>query len=439
MSIFDRMFRREGLPQTGSSGASSNTTQKGGSYEDRTVRVTSADAALKISAYYRGLELRARTMSQLVWQYQRKDKEGGNYVTDNYGVNGRLNYMLQVRPNPLMTNVELQKQLQIQILQQGNGVVYIERDTNGIPIALWLCSTAFFVIETGNYDLTYMRPGQVTAHVIAPASDVLHLPNTFCYGTQYMTGRSTLEFMRDVLSLDATNIKLMTESAAKGGRVKLLVQEDKTPTFGMPGRASQTQLKKITDQLNDDIYNNDVVMLNNVAGVTPISMTATEMDILNSRKSSLEDVSRFLSVPKILLGDGSNASYKSPEAAMQEFLLFAIQPDILALEAELNSKLLGVDDFGKRRIHVCDKNLRRLDPAGQADVFRKRFEMAAMTINDIRQTYDMPSIEGGDIPYITAQVAEVGSEKLRKNGLDNNPTAIGTQTGGETPQEGGAK
>lgn len=44
--------------------------------------------------------LRANTMAQLTCQYQRLDKAGGNFVENNFGMFGALNYLLQVEPNP---------------------------------------------------------------------------------------------------------------------------------------------------------------------------------------------------------------------------------------------------------------------------------------------------------------------------------------------------
>ena len=110
--------------------------------------------------------------------------------------------------------------------------------------------------------------------------------------------------------------------------------------------------------------------------------------------------------------DDSNSSYKTPEAATQEFLLRTISPLIREMEDEYNSKLLGAEDFGKRRIHICEKALRRLDPTAQANLFKTYLETGAYTVNEIRGEMDMPSVEDGDKNYISTNLAELGSEKL---------------------------
>ena len=38
------------------------------------------------------------------------------------------------------------------------------------------------------------------------------------------------------------------------------------------------------------------------------------------------------------------------------------------------------------------------------------------TVNEIRASHDMPSIENGDTPYVSTNLAELGSPKLSQTG-----------------------
>jgi hypothetical protein len=89
-----------------------------------------------------------------------------------------------------------------------------------------------------------------------------------------------------------------------------------------------------------------------------------------------------------------------------------VQPDITEMEQELNRKLLTRDDFGKRRIHMCEQPLLRLDKEAQAKVDQLQLQTGAATVNEIRQQYDRPAVEGGDIIYVSTNLAELGSPKL---------------------------
>ena len=408
MGFFGKIFGRSTSLREVSEGGS-------GSDGDNTVLVHTPDAALKVSAFYAGVELRARTMAQLVWQYQRLDRVHGNYIEDNYGNNGRLNYLLQVRPNPLMSAFDLKKGLELEVILRGNGYIYIERGSDGFPHAFWLCTNASYNTASANYSsVTYMSEVGALSRANVPVTDVLHIRNTYTYDG--INGISVIRYMSDILSLEATNVNLQRTTAANGGKMKLLLQEDKSTKQGLLARSNQIELKKIADKLNDEIYSKDVVMLNNVAGITPISMTMADLQILEDRRLSVEDIARFLSVPQTMLGVTINSTYKTPQNDMQHFMMRCTKPSTLAIAEELNAKLLTYEDFGRRRIHVCDKHLMHLDPTGTADLNRKLCEMGGKTVNDVRKDYDMPSVDGGDIVYVSAQWAELGSEKLSNNG-----------------------
>ena len=108
-----------------------------------------------------------------------------------------------------------------------------------------------------------------------------------------------------------------------------------------------------------------------------------------------------------MMMEDAGSSYKMPEHATQEFMLRTIQPRIREWEDELNSKLLTSEDFGKRRIHVCELALKRLDAKGQAEVDKLQLETGASTINEIRAKYDKPAVENGDEPMASANLMTV--------------------------------
>jgi phage portal protein BeeE len=157
-------------------------------------------------------------------------------------------------------------------------------------------------------------------------------------------------------------------------------------------------------------------MLDNMADAKVISQTAKDLQLLESRGYSDEAICRLMGVPKIIaiVGDGGG-NYRMPEHATQEFLLRTIQPRIRAYEDEFNSKLLGAGDFGKRRIHVCEQALKRLDAKGQAEIDKLHLE-TGWSPNEIRAQNDLPSIPEGDEHYGSTNLAVLGSDKLRLAG-----------------------
>lgn len=391
----------------------------GGSYaENNAVRISTPMKALTIAAWHRGVELRMKTMGQLVPQYQRKNRpgDGGNYVENTYGKAGVLNWRLQVRPNPIMTATTFWQQVEFMRIMTGNALVYVERDSDGEPRNFWLCTGGGNYNEiTGEYVLQYLSDrGQ--QQVTVGREDVLHWANTYKWPGS-IWGIPTLLFAIQTLSLQATENAQSMENAAKGGRVKLLIGEEKpasgggTLSFGMFSKNAVSEYER---EVNEKIYQQDVVALRGLDKVQQISMSAQEMQLLEQLGFGVAEVGRFLGVPLSLLMDYSNSSYKTPEAATQELMQRTIQPQIGEIEDELNAKLLYPGDYGSRRYHVCELPLLRLDMSAQADIDIKRLQ-SGWSPNEIRGQYDMPAVEGGDDHYVSTNLAVAGSEKLKGN------------------------
>jgi HK97 family phage portal protein len=353
-------------------------------------------------------------MGQMVTQYQRINGAGGNFIEDRYGKNGELNYLLQVRPNPMMTASQMQEQIEYRKIYYGNAYVYIDRGLDGYPRNLWLCTGGGYNPINDTYTLVYNSDRGPRIRIETTSRNVLHFKNVFMTDDYYM-GIPTLEFAYKALSIAATADEQALQDVAKGGKHKVLIQEQKSPTLGTRGRANQTELRKMKEQFARDWMSNDVALLDNVADAKIISQTSQQLQLLEQRDFQVSDLARILGIPRIMMMEDAGSSYKMPEHATQEFMLRTIQPRIREWEDEFNSKMLTAADFGKRRIHVCELPLRRLDAKGQAEIDKLHLD-TGWSVNELRNQYDLPSIPEGDAHYVNTNLAEVGSEKLRSNG-----------------------
>ena len=419
-NFFANMFRRRevGVPRTTNpADASNHPPVSGGNWEANIVR-PSGRSSLLIPTWTRCVTLIMQTMGQMVTQYQRINAGGGNFIEDRYGKNGYLNYLLQVRPNPMMTASQMQEQIEYRKIYYGNAYVYIEREVDGYPRYLWLCTGGGYNPLTNTYSLVYNSDRGPRVKVDAEAKDVLHFKNVFMTDDMYM-GIPTIDYAFKTLSIAATGDEQALQDLAKGGKMKLIIGEEK-PSQG-PGTLAyglfdKKEMDKYADEIQRRLTGNDVVALRGMDKMQIISQTAQQLQLLETRGYSDEALCRLMGVPKIIaiVGDGGG-NYRMPEHATQEFLLRTIQPRIREHEDELNSKLLTPADFGKRRIHVCELALKRLDAKGQAEIDKLHLD-AGWSVNEIRSSYDLPSIPEGDAHYVSTNLAEVGSEKLRGNG-----------------------
>ena len=387
--------------------AKSNQSAAGtGSFEEKVVRVANPQTSLTVSAVYRAVELKAKTLGSMEMQYQRKDSERGNFVQSMYGDGRLLNWLLQKRANPLMTGAELFQQMSIAREMQGNAFVYIERDDVGTPVNLWLAWCGGYDYMTDTYTLTYNTNHGMRSKFQAPAQDVIHWKNTFRHADGYM-GIPTHVYAIQTLSQIATQKQLALETAAKGGRMKLLIGEEKPSTsqgtlaFGLMNKGEMNAYAK---EVNDKIYEQDVVALRGLDKVQNISMSAQDMQMMEMLGVSLDDCARYYATPRPLLMLDTNSHYNDYTNATMEYLQRTIAPLARELEDLFEAKFLTAEDFGRRRFHMCEIPLLRMDLERQAKVDQLNLQTGAKTINEIRAEHDMPSVENGDEPMASANL-----------------------------------
>ena len=408
-----------------------------GSYATKVSYVPNQEYALRIATYYRCMELRANTMAQMTCQYQRLNKEGGNFVETDFGMFGSLNYLLQIEPNPMTTAFDFWRQVEIETVAHGNAFAWIERDGDGWPEAFWLATSGSYDLNTNTFTLTYNGLGG-QRNITVEAKDVLHIPNTFKRGGSIL-GVSTLQYARDMLSLSSTLDKAALETAAKGGRMKLFISEGQSGGISpiANGKFDPKQVDAYAREVQAKLYNNDVVALQNLDKIQNISMSAQDMQLFDQRQFGVAEICRVMATPRTLAMDGSNSSYKTPEADRLDFLMNCIQPKRRLIEDELNRKILNRYDFGKRRIHLCELPLMMFDSKGRAEIAKSKISAGISTVNEERKEWDMPAVENGDIVYISTNLMELGSDKGRAvagggRPSDNGEAAVSQQ---QTQQE----
>ena len=387
-----------------------------GSYKDNEVRINRPEQSLTVSAVYRAVELKAKTLGSMEMQYQRK-AAGGNFTANMYGDGRTLNWLLQKRANPIMTGSELFQQMSIHRELLGNAFVYIERDDRGVPMNLWLAVCGGYNPLTNTYTLTWNTDHGVVSRFEAPAEDVIHWRNTYRRYDGYM-GIPTHVYAIQTLSQIATQRQLALENAAKGGRAKLLIGEEKPANAAgtlAAGLYNKDAMQKYADEINDRIYVKDVTAIRGLDKVINISMTAADMQMMEMLGISMDDCARYYATPRPLLMLDTNSHYNDYTNATMEYLQRTIAPLARELEDLFDTKFLTQYDFGQRRFHMCELPLLRMDLEKQAKVDQMHLQMG-WTVNEIRNQYDMPAIDKGDTPYVSTNLAELGSEKLSKNG-----------------------
>ena len=445
-SLTPQQQAKAGIPVTTDPNHQTNQQKQdgGGSFEERIVYAGHPRVALTVSAVYRAVELRAKTIGQMQMQYQMRNREGGNFVLDvqkprggNVSFGTRLNYLLQVEPNPMMSAQSMWEQVTVNRLMLGNGFIYIERDELDEPVHLWLAECGGYNLGTNTYTITYMGERGLVKNRIVPMSDVLHFPNTYRERNGFW-GISTLKFAIDTLSLIKTEGQLALETAAKGGRIKGIISEKTPPpntgTFAY-GNLNMGEMSKSAQEMQRKFYSGeDIVSMHGLESFQNLSLSAQDMQMIELLGISQDDVSRFFATPRPLLMMDTNSHYTTYTNATMEYLSRTIAPDGAEMEAECFRKFLSIYDYGQHRFHLCEQPLLRMDKETQAKVDMLNLQTGAKTINEVRAEHDMPAVENGDEPMASANLMTLKALIAKSDA--STQLKPGNYTVGDPPKEG---
>jgi hypothetical protein len=125
---------------------------------------------------------------------------------------------------------------------------------------------------------------------------------------------------------------------------------------------------------------------------TPITASAADQQMIQTREQLIRDIARVYRVPAHLIGaTGDNQTYQNVEQASINFLTHTVTPWIRRLETGLSALFpTGVDvlfDFA---------SLLRTDSLTRAKVNAAYITHGAMSPNEVRQTVGLEPYVGGD-------------------------------------------
>ena len=403
--IFDRALRKRSasggaLKNRGTGGVlalDSSAGWPGWTSED--AAALSRDKAMKLSTVSRCVELRANAIAMLPVYLMDEN-------TKKRLASHPLGPLLWGPPNEAMTRFDYERLLQCNLDLCGNAYAWVDRDSRtGRPVELIPLrpdSVTPYITFDGTlfYIYTNPRTGELTR--LAP-EDVLHYK---AYSTDGITGISILRRASLAISTGLSSQQYQGDLYANGGRPSGVL---KTATdlggdmmvTNAAGEKEAISQKEYIRREWEKIHNGPgkgfrVAVLDLGLDYTPITMSNTEAQFVESEEYRVADVARFFGVPLYLLNAGKQA-YSSNEQNSIDFVKHTMLPIIVQREQEDTWKLLLPRERGSGlRIKREPKQLLRGDTAAQAAWYKAMREIGAYSVDDIRALEDLEKVPGGD-------------------------------------------
>ena len=334
-----------------------------------------------------------------------------------------LHYLLTVQPCPAMSAVDFWRQAIQYVLLKGNAYIVPVYDMFTMEVRHFaLVNPSSVCHDTLNDTYTICDVSAGISGVYDEA-DVIHLKN---YTSDGKRGISTLEFARMSLNIAATGDAETLNRFANGGNVRGIVSND-TSVRGF-GEYQDTELEKTATDLDDRFRSGArIVSLPGQVQFSPISLSSTDMQFLESRKFTVRDICRFFGVHPSFVFDDTSNNYKSAEMANVAFLSNTLNPLLRKIETELHRKLVPRSLCCKRKFQFDRRGLYACDLDSRVKYQTQTIAAGIYTVNEWRIEENKPAVDGGDAVLVSANLRGIDEIKAGAKAPETTPAEPGNE------------
>lgn len=123
---------------------------------------------------------------------------------------------------------------------------------------------------------------------------------------------------------------------------------------------------------------------------TDIPLSDTQW--LENEKTTKEDIRGAFGIPEDL----------STEGGRTEYMENAVLPIVQQIEGEVNTKVVEINNQDNIKFKFEVESLLRADSKTKSEVIQTNLRNSIYTINEARALYNLPPIQGGDVPMVMA-------------------------------------
>jgi HK97 family phage portal protein len=362
-------------------------------------KTATLDEALQLSAFWAGITRWTRTISSLPLQIQTYNEEEGQWIEDkSHPLQGLFDYKV----NRYQTRIEFMNEVAFNLMSTGNAYVLIGRNKGKIDWLLPLSSTQMTVKVLDNGDKVFIYEKDAEQKVIA-ADKVWHL---MLFGNN-VVGMSPLAYGATAigvgLSADERSTQVLDNAAKPSGILNF--DSDLKLT-----QKQRDQLKKEFKALKEGT-DNVLMTLESGWSYQQIGLNPQDIQLLESRKFSIEDIGRFLDIPSILLNDMSASTGwgSGITQIIEGWYKLSLRPmtDYIAQSARVH--LIDAGKRKKTRLFFDFDALLQLSRKDRMTANQVAINSAQMTPNEARLDEGRLPKDGGDELLINTALQPIDS------------------------------
>ncbi len=303
------------------------------------------------------------------------------------------------KPNRYQNHIQFKQWWITSKLLRGNAYALKQRDNRGIVTGLYLLppdqvkvlvsESGDVFYEIGQDNLSGIDGGGLTV----PASEIIHDRMNCLFHP--LVGTSPLFAAGSVANL---SLKIQSSSTSFFG--------NKARPGGIltaPGAIGDDTAKRLADHFNTNFTGENsgkIVVVGDGLKFEPLAITAEDSQLIEQLKWSSEVICSTFHVPPYKIGVGTMPTFNNIEALQQDYYSTCLQTLIEEFEICVDEGLKLPLDLG---VELDLDVLIRMDTSTKIDTLSKAVSGSLKTINEARQSLDLPAVPGGDSVWMQQQ------------------------------------
>jgi HK97 family phage portal protein len=225
------------------------------------------------------------------------------------------------------------------------------------------------------------------------------------------TGLSRIEYARNSLGMAIAGDRAASNSWRNGLRASgfVTVGQWLTPEQRTAYRTA-VQAFSGTGNGDADDRQGGVMVLENATKFEQLTLKPADVELLDSRRFSVEEICRWYDVPPVLVGhapEGQTMWGSGIEQVILGWQKLGLAPIVRRIEQEIWRQLLTPED---QKVLFAEFNLDALmrgDSTARAAFYSSMSQNGIMVRNEIRARENLPPIEGGDVPTVQSSLVSL--------------------------------
>jgi HK97 family phage portal protein len=277
------------------------------------------------------------------------------------------------------TQYELIHMIVTSLALHGNAYIYVDRDVNtNAPLTLTPLHPTNVQVNIVNRQRYYTTNG-----IVIDLNNMLHL--RWWTPPQSAVGLSPIEMQRNTIGLALAQARFVNQWYSEGATPSSVLEVDGDMT------TDQAKVLQATWETSHRRKRRPAVLTNGMKW-KPITASAQDMELAESREQTINDIARIFRVPNYMIGArGDSQTYQNNESAGMHFVTYTLLPWLVRIERALSGLMVA-----PREIKFDTSAFLRANTTERIRAYQMAIMSGILTPNEAREREGQEPYEGGD-------------------------------------------